>query len=90
MHTAMELRTHLDSLPHGGIAELAGRIGISTVYLQQLAAKRDGRKPSPELSLSIERATDGRVTRSDLRPDDCHLIWPDLEAVTAAEAKEAA
>ena len=86
----MELRTHLDSLPHGGIAELAGRIGISTVYLQQLAAKRDGRKPSPELSLSIERATDGRVTRSDLRPDDCHLIWPDLKAVASAEAKEVA
>lgn len=74
----MKLRKHLDSLPHGGIADLAGRIGISTVYLQQLAAKRDGREPSPALAFSIERATKGAVTRRDLRPDDCHLIWPDL------------
>lgn len=83
----MELRTHLDSLPRGGISELAGRIGISTVYLQQLASKRDGRKPSPELSLLIERATGGAVTRSDLRPDDCHLIWPDLVKRKGAPAK---
>ena len=26
----------------------------------------------------IERATDGEVTRRDLRPDDWHLIWPEL------------
>lgn len=28
--------------------------------------------------VSIEMATGGAVTRRDLRPDDFHLIWPDL------------
>ena len=28
--------------------------------------------------VKIERATDGQVTRKDLRPDDWHLIWPEL------------
>lgn len=37
-----------------------------------------GRKPSPLNCAIIERATDGAVTRADLRPDDYWLIWPDL------------
>lgn len=42
---------------------------------------------------AIERATDGAVTRRDLRPDDWWLIWPEL--VTAdfpiqKQTKEAA
>lgn len=31
-----------------------------------------------ELGMDIERVTEGAVTRRDLRPDDAHLIWPDL------------
>jgi DNA-binding transcriptional regulator YdaS (Cro superfamily) len=27
---------------------------------------------------AIERATGGAVTRRDLRPDDWHVIWPEL------------
>ena len=26
----------------------------------------------------IEQVTNGQVTRKDLRPDDWHLIWPEL------------
>jgi DNA-binding transcriptional regulator YdaS (Cro superfamily) len=33
-----------------------------------------------EHCLAIERATEGAVTRRDLRPDDAHLIWPDIDA----------
>jgi len=29
-------------------------------------------------AVAIELATAGAVTRRDLRPDDAHLIWPDL------------
>lgn len=28
--------------------------------------------------VAIERATNGQVTRKDLRPDDWRLIWPEL------------
>ena len=33
---------------------------------------------SPYITLAIERATHGAVTRRDLRPNDWHLIWPEL------------
>ena len=29
--------------------------------------------------LQLERATEGLVTRKDLRPNDWHLIWPELQ-----------
>lgn len=74
-----DLRTYLDSLPHGGVSEMASNLGISNVYLLQLAARQGGRKPSPELCVQIERATSGKVTRRDLRPDDWSAIWPELE-----------
>jgi len=32
--------------------------------------------------VSIERATDGAVTRKDLRPEDWHEIWPELASDT--------
>jgi hypothetical protein len=36
------------------------------------------RKPSPEYCVAIERATEGKVSRRDLRPDDWAAIWPEL------------
>lgn len=33
-----------------------------------------------ERCAAIERATQGAVTRQELRPDDYWLIWPDLPA----------
>jgi len=32
---------------------------------------------------AIERATNGAVSRRELRPDDFHLIWPDLSEIEA-------
>ena len=38
-----------------------------------------GTRPVPiERCVPIERATLGKVTRKDLRPDDWHEIWPEL------------
>ena len=74
----MKLRTYLDSLPRGGVSDFAGCIGVSPVYLSQIAAKQDGRVPSPALCVVIEREAQGAVTRKDLRPADWHLIWPEL------------
>jgi DNA-binding transcriptional regulator YdaS (Cro superfamily) len=48
------------------------------VYLHQLAARQDGREPSPELCVVIERESGFKVRRQDLRPDDWRRIWPEL------------
>lgn len=83
----MNLRPYLDSLPHGGIAEFAKSIDVSSVYLLQLAAGLDGREPSPSRCVLIERASDGMVTRKDLRRDWA-AIWPELATPKPeAEAK---
>lgn len=72
----MQLREYLDQLPRGGASEFAEKIGVSTSYLSQLAAGTTAR--SPERCVEIEKATDGAVTRKDLRPDDWERIWPEL------------
>lgn len=78
----MNLRAYLDTLPRGGVSEFAGRIGVTPVYLSQIAAGQDGRVPSPSLCVVIERESCGHTGRKDLRPDDWHLIWPELAAPT--------
>jgi DNA-binding transcriptional regulator YdaS (Cro superfamily) len=72
------LRKYLDGLERGGIANFASSIGITPVYLSQLAVRQDGRVPSPELCVVIEKATSRVVMRWDLRPNDWHRIWPEL------------
>lgn len=42
----------------------------------------------PALCLAIE-INSGVVSRSDLRPEDCHLIWPDLKKVRGCAAPSA-
>lgn len=74
----MNLRSYLDGLPRGGAANFAKRIGVQPVYLSQLAARQDGRQPSPSLCVTIERETDRQVTRQEMR-DDWREIWPELE-----------
>lgn len=74
----MDLRTFLDEQPRGFAGPFADRLRISRVYLMQLAARQDGRLPSPELCVLIEYDTEKKVMRWDLRPDDWHRIWPEL------------
>jgi len=38
-----------------------------------------GTTPNPTYCSAIERATNGAVTRQDLRPHDWWLIWPELD-----------
>jgi DNA-binding transcriptional regulator YdaS (Cro superfamily) len=79
----MKLRSYLDSLPRGGVAVFAHQIGVSPVYLSQLAAGQAGRTPSPALCVVIERESDGVVRRQDTRPDDWRDIWPELRDAEA-------
>lgn len=78
------LKTYLERLPRGGISEFAAKAGISSVYLSQLSAEQDGRVPSPELCVVIWEKSDGLVTRQELRPNDWHLIWPELKEKATA------
>ena len=68
-------------MPHGGMSHFAKELGVTPIYLSQLAARQDGRLPSPSLCVVIEEKTDRVVRRWDLRPDDWHLIWPELREV---------
>lgn len=45
-------------------------------YLRRIAYGQ--KTASAEMASGIERATSGLVTRKELRPDDWHLVWPEL------------
>ncbi len=73
-----DLRSYLNSLPRGGVQQFAAKCMVSEVYIFQIAARQGGREPSPELCVRIEKCSNGRVGRPVLRPNDWHLIWPEL------------
>ena len=85
----MKLSEYLSSPGALSVAGLREAIGAaSDAQIRQWQYGYAGRRPGPASCVAIERATNGAVTRRDLRPDDWHLIWPELGAAT--EAKEAA
>lgn len=53
--------------PRGSRVEFARRVDVSDVHLRRLLVGM--MRPSVELCIRIERETEGRVTRADLRPD---------------------
>lgn len=59
-----------------GVGALAAKIGIGQTAVSNWKA-RPGYVPV-EHCAAIERATEGAVTRRDLRPDDWYRIWPEL------------
>lgn len=63
----MKLKPYYLSLDSDGKSQLAKRLKTSKVYLYQLAYGR--RRPDWKYAIRIETATDGRVTRYELRPD---------------------
>lgn len=75
----MELKKYIDSLEWGGAKELADQLGVSKSFLSQMASGVSA--ISPKRCVEIEIATNGAVTRRDLRPDDWYKIWPELEIV---------
>lgn len=78
----MELKTYLLSKGRGSLVTLAKQIGAHAPDLSSWSTKK---KPIPvHFCTSIEKATNGEVTRKDLRPDDWKQIWPEL---AGSEAK---
>lgn len=60
----------------GSQVALARRLGVTSAAVSQWA--KEVRPIPAKQCTAIERATGGQVTRRDLRPDDWHLIWPEL------------
>lgn len=56
-----------DFIKENGRGSLAKQVETSASYLSQIA--HGHRKASPALALAIEMATDGLVTRGEIRPD---------------------
>ncbi len=61
---------------HGAAARLAAALEVPPELVSQW---RTGARPVPVgRCVAIELATNGAVTRRDLRPEDWHRIWPEL------------
>lgn len=77
----------------GNGTKIAAALGVSLSYLSQMAVP--DASISPLRCVLIERATGGQVMRWDSRPNDWHLIWPELigsdgaPPVSEVEAKAA-
>lgn len=67
----------------GGLAKFSRALGVKP---PSALSWRDSNKPLPILRcVQIEQATNGLVTRKDLRPNDWHLIWPELAETQTKE-----
>ena len=63
----MDLKQYFKDEPYGAKKEMALYLGITQTWLGLLLKKT--RKPSATLAKKIEKATQGLVTRKELRPD---------------------
>lgn len=66
------------------VGKLAAKLRVTKAAASQW--KTPGRKVPVRHCVAIEQMTNGLVTRQELRPDDWHLIWPELAAQSASEA----
>lgn len=74
----MDLKKYL-ATRRGRQTALAAATGLAPTYIWQMA---NGVRPVPiEHCAAIERATNGQVSRKDLRPNDYWRIWPELASV---------
>ena len=63
---------------------MALKVGVTQSMIGQWI---HGRRPvSTECAVTIERVTDGQVTRQELRPDDFWKHWPDLAHLKPRDA----
>jgi len=63
----VNLQQYFKDEPKGAIVEMAEYLGVTATWLSLLI--HGHRKPSPTLSIKIEEATQGLVTRKELRSD---------------------
>ncbi len=70
------LRNYLKEFTADQKPEFEKSVGSKIAYLRKAISINS--KLSPGLCMQIEKATNGLVTRKDLRPNDFHIIWPEL------------
>ena len=63
----MKLKQYFDDEPIGAIKEMAEYLGVTQSWMSLLIHEK--RRPSAVLARRIEEATQGLVTRKELRPD---------------------
>ena len=63
----MDLKTYFRTEPRGSCKEMAEYLEITPTWLSLLIHKKV--KPSPELAIRIEKATQELVKREELLPD---------------------
>lgn len=81
----MKLSEYLSK--HGSQTKLALAVGAQPQLMWQWAKLV---RPVPVTRcVDIERATDGIVTRRDLRPDDWQKFWPELAQAHATISQSA-
>jgi len=79
------LKTWL-SAERGRGARLAAHLRVPPSFVAKMAS---GDKPIPlEHATAIDKFTGGAVSRRDIRPDDWHLIWPELAAAASVADPE--
>ena len=95
----MNLDQYLSSDGAPSVAQLRERMQSlgytvkSDAQIRQWRHGYAGRRPDPENCVGLDLASDGAVTRRDLRPDDWQLIWPELapkQAVAKRSSREGA
>ena len=90
----MNLAEYLSSPDALSVRALADAIGLTGDERDQQVRQWErgyaGRKPGPAMCVRIEAATKKKVRRWDLRPEDWHLIWPELKRVAGAPEVTAA
>lgn len=60
----------------GGLHSLARLLGVAAPVVHRWAT---GERAVPIIRcVEIEKATNGKITRQQLRPDDWDQIWPEL------------
>lgn len=63
----MTLKEYFETQPWGSQRDMCKLLGVSKTWMSLLVNGHAA--PSAHLAYQIERQTDGRVTRKDLRPD---------------------
>ena len=59
---------------HGVRAQIMAALGVSP----QVISNWKARGTPVEYCYELQLLTGGKITRQELRPDDCWKIWPDL------------
>lgn len=83
----MHLKDYLLTEGRGAGSSLSRALEVPASLISDWANEN---RPIPvERCAAIERATNGAVTRRDLRPSDWSLIWPELITAPAHKAQPA-